>query len=897
MGYLRSVAAGSGGSGGGVTTINGLAGSISLTSTGGTIVITPSGSTINLEAVTGGGGTVTSVSIVTANGISGSVATATTTPAITLTLGAITPTSINGTTATEIGYVSGVTSSIQTQLNGKQTSGSYITALTGDVTASGPGSAAATLATVNTNNGSFGSSTSIPNFTVNPKGLITAAGSNVVIAPAGTLTGTTLAAGVTASSLTSVGTLVNLTVTNPIAGSITGNAATVTTNANLTGPVTSSGNATTLNASAQAIPNGWTATTQSPLDSSNKLATDAYVDAAVQAALNGLDYKQAVGYATTANVVGVNVSGVFTYTATGTDTIDGHTLALNDVVLFKNQTTQADNGIWVVTTAGSLGVAGVLTRRSDYNAVADIQPGDYVPVLNGTANANTAWVQTATVTTINSSAVTFSQISGPGSFVAGNGLTLAGNSFAIDTSITVDKTTAQTLTNKTLTAPAISGSTITTSSVNGVTLASGGTSTLYLSQDGTYTTPAGGGGSSPLTTKGDIYGFSTTNARIPVGTDGFVLTADSTQTLGVKWAAGGSGSGDTVDPIFFGDGSDGNVTISSGTTTLTRDMYYNNLTITGGQIIVAGYRVFVMGTLDISSAPSAAIVGLVSNIGGNGGPTGTAGAAGVAKASTFTPLGTGSGGIAGGIGGATTGTSAGNITTGYVGYGGFGGARSGTVTGGSGSSGAGGSNGLNNVGVTNLDPRYATTTPYTIVTTGNTAFSGQGATGGGGGGGDGTAGAGGGGGGAGGSSVAVFARTVNRGGSTPAAVISSKGGMGGNGGTPSTGNRGGGAGGSGGGGGYLIFVYKFLTGSAATGVIDASGAAGGNGGNGSGTGTGGYGGCGGHGGTIVLVQFSSSSTITVAAGTRTASATFDGGANSGITGGTGNSGETLQLNL
>ncbi len=45
-----------------------------------------------------GSGTVTSVSVVTANGISGSVATATTTPAITLTLGAITPTSVNGLT-------------------------------------------------------------------------------------------------------------------------------------------------------------------------------------------------------------------------------------------------------------------------------------------------------------------------------------------------------------------------------------------------------------------------------------------------------------------------------------------------------------------------------------------------------------------------------------------------------------------------------------------------------------------------------------------------------------------------------------------------------------------------------------------------------------------------------
>lgn len=92
-------------------------------------------------------------------------------------------------------------------LAGKQPTGNYITALTGDVTAAGPGSVAGTLATVNSNVGSFGSSTSIPSFTVNGKGLITAASGNVVIAPAGTLTGTTLAANVVTSSLTTVGTI------------------------------------------------------------------------------------------------------------------------------------------------------------------------------------------------------------------------------------------------------------------------------------------------------------------------------------------------------------------------------------------------------------------------------------------------------------------------------------------------------------------------------------------------------------------------------------------------------------------------------------------------------------------------------------------------------------------
>jgi hypothetical protein len=59
--------------------------------------------------------------------------------------------------------------------------------------------------------------------------------------------------------------------------------------------------------------------------------------------------------------------------------------------------------------------------------------------------------------------------------------------------------------------------------------------------DGSAWTAVGGGGSSPLTTKGDLYGFSTVDARVPIGTNGHVLTADSTESLGLKWAAPAGG--------------------------------------------------------------------------------------------------------------------------------------------------------------------------------------------------------------------------------------------------------------------------------------------------------------------------------------------------------------------
>lgn len=200
----------SGGSGG-VTSLNSETGAINIVAGTG-ITVTPAGQNITIAA-TGGTGTVTSVSVVTANGLAGTVATATTTPAITLsttitgilqgngtaisaaTTGNLTDAGTDGITVTGgTGAVLGTGTSLSQHVadtthngylsstdwntfNGKQGAGNYITALTGDGTATGPGSVAFTLATVNGNVGSFGSSSAVPSFTVNAKGLITAASS------------------------------------------------------------------------------------------------------------------------------------------------------------------------------------------------------------------------------------------------------------------------------------------------------------------------------------------------------------------------------------------------------------------------------------------------------------------------------------------------------------------------------------------------------------------------------------------------------------------------------------------------------------------------------------------------------------------------------------------------
>ena len=153
--------------------------------------------------------------------------------------------------------------------------------------------------------------------------------------------------------------------------------------------------------------------TQDPV-SALQLTTKQYVDAVAQ----GLDPKASCVAATTVNI-----------TLSGTQTIDGVALIAGDRCLVKNQTTTADNGIYVVA-------ASTWTRATDMDTWAEV-PGAFTFIEQGTTQADTGWVCTSNAGgTIGVTAITFVQFAGVGSYTAGTGLTLTGTQFSLTSPVT-----------------------------------------------------------------------------------------------------------------------------------------------------------------------------------------------------------------------------------------------------------------------------------------------------------------------------------------------------------------------------------------------------------------------------------------------------------------------------
>jgi hypothetical protein len=118
-------------------------------------------------------------------------------------------------------------------------------------------------------------------------------------------------------------------------------------------------------------------------------------------------------------------------------TPDGTVASVNDRILVYNQTNQAENGVYVVTTVGSGSVAWVLTRASDADTYALKNPnglgnGDAFFITSGATGAGETYVcNTVGVITFGTTAITFVQISASQVYSAGTGLTLTGTQFSI----------------------------------------------------------------------------------------------------------------------------------------------------------------------------------------------------------------------------------------------------------------------------------------------------------------------------------------------------------------------------------------------------------------------------------------------------------------------------------
>jgi hypothetical protein len=274
------------------------------------------------------------------------------------------------------------------------------------------------------------------------------------------------------------------------------------------------------------------------------------------------------------------------------DTIDGVTLAAGDRVLVWQQSTASQNGIYIVGATPA--------RAYDMDTAAEV-PGVLVTVTSGSTYASSLFVNTnvALGFTLDSSSIDFQLVTASG---ADAELNIEGGQDAIKahgsmgSTETFDPTDGNVHTGTldadctfTVSAPSGSGAATLT-----FVITASGTRTwtwpgsftwlagsapdppadglteivIAFSWDGGtnwIAGPWGGGSASPLTTKGDLWGYSTVDAAVPVGTDGDVLTADSSAALGVSYqtpaatghyellmAAGSS----PVEPLETADGLD-----------------------------------------------------------------------------------------------------------------------------------------------------------------------------------------------------------------------------------------------------------------------------------------------------------------------------------------------------
>lgn len=149
--------------------------------------------------------------------------------------------------------------------------------------------------------------------------------------------------------------------------------------------------------------------------SAQDAATMGWVQGQVQSAAAGIDSKASVRIVATANIAALS----------GLTAIDGVTPIAGDRILLTAQTTGSQNGVYVAA-------AGAWSRATDADQNAEVTPGAFWFVEEGTTYGKTQWrCNNSGAIVIGTTALTIVQFGAAASYTGGNGLVLTGNDFAV----------------------------------------------------------------------------------------------------------------------------------------------------------------------------------------------------------------------------------------------------------------------------------------------------------------------------------------------------------------------------------------------------------------------------------------------------------------------------------